>query len=64
MQAMKEDPPADFKCKDKFLVQSVAITAEREQIAPADLVNTHRTYFYTRQGMQTRHLFILAFPVL
>ncbi|KAF9935058.1 phosphatidylinositol-binding protein scs2 [Linnemannia zychae] len=37
MQAMKEDPPADFKCKDKFLVQSVAITAEREQIAPADL---------------------------
>ncbi|KAG0289181.1 phosphatidylinositol-binding protein scs2 [Linnemannia gamsii] len=37
MQAMKEDPPADFKCKDKFLVQSVAITAEREQIASADL---------------------------
>ncbi|KAG0280482.1 phosphatidylinositol-binding protein scs2 [Linnemannia exigua] len=37
MQAMKEDPPADFKCKDKFLVQSVAITAEREQIAAADL---------------------------
>ncbi|KAF9102498.1 phosphatidylinositol-binding protein scs2 [Mortierella sp. GBA35] len=37
MQAMKEDPPADFKCKDKFLVQSVAITAEREQLAPGDL---------------------------
>ncbi|KAK3843222.1 MAG: PapD-like protein [Linnemannia gamsii] len=37
MQAMKEDPPADFKCKDKFLVQSVAITAEREQIPAADL---------------------------
>ncbi|KAF9982617.1 phosphatidylinositol-binding protein scs2, partial [Entomortierella chlamydospora] len=34
---MKEDPPIDFKCKDKFLVQSVAITAEREQLAPADL---------------------------
>jgi hypothetical protein len=42
MQAMKEDPPADFKCKDKFLVQSVAITAEREQIPAADLVNTTR----------------------
>jgi hypothetical protein len=27
---MKADPPADFKCKDKFLVQSVAITADRE----------------------------------
>ncbi|KAG0348962.1 phosphatidylinositol-binding protein scs2 [Gamsiella multidivaricata] len=37
MQAMKEEPPLDFKCKDKFLVQSVAITAEREQLAPADL---------------------------
>ncbi|KAF9431902.1 phosphatidylinositol-binding protein scs2 [Entomortierella beljakovae] len=32
MQAMKEDPAIDFKCKDKFLVQSVAITAEREQL--------------------------------
>lgn len=39
MQAMKEDPPVDFKCKDKFLVQSVAITAEREQLAPQDLVS-------------------------
>ncbi|KAF8951650.1 phosphatidylinositol-binding protein scs2 [Entomortierella lignicola] len=37
MQAMKEDPPADFKCKDKFLVQSVAITAEREQLPPAEM---------------------------
>ncbi|KAF9173726.1 phosphatidylinositol-binding protein scs2 [Mortierella sp. AD011] len=37
MQAMKEDPPADFKCKDKFLVQSIAITAEREQLPPAEL---------------------------
>ncbi|KAG9326061.1 hypothetical protein KVV02_000772 [Mortierella alpina] len=37
MQAMREDPPVDFKCKDKFLVQSVAITAEREQLAPQDL---------------------------
>ncbi|KAF9911962.1 phosphatidylinositol-binding protein scs2 [Linnemannia zychae] len=40
MQAMKEDPPADFKCKDKFLVQSVAITAERDQIPAADLWST------------------------
>ncbi|KAF8938264.1 PapD-like protein [Dissophora ornata] len=37
MQAMKEDPPVDFKCKDKFLVQSVAITAEREQLSAQDL---------------------------
>ncbi|KAF8934245.1 PapD-like protein [Dissophora ornata] len=37
MQAMKEDPPVDFKCKDKFLVQSIAITAEREQLAANEL---------------------------
>lgn len=27
---MKEDPPAGYKCRDKFLVQSVAITADKE----------------------------------
>lgn len=27
---MKADPPADLKCRDKFLVQSVSITADRE----------------------------------
>ncbi|KAF8929046.1 phosphatidylinositol-binding protein scs2, partial [Haplosporangium bisporale] len=32
-----EDPPADFKCKDKFLVQSVAITAERAGLSLAEL---------------------------
>lgn len=39
MQAMKEEPAIDFKCKDKFMVQSVAITAEREVLAPQDLVS-------------------------
>lgn len=28
LQTMKEDPPLDVRCKDKFLVQSVAIPAE------------------------------------
>ncbi|KAK6543858.1 phosphatidylinositol-binding protein scs2 [Orbilia ellipsospora] len=30
LQAMREDPPLDFRCRDKFLVQSVAITADQE----------------------------------
>ncbi|KAJ5191051.1 uncharacterized protein N7498_010036 [Penicillium cinerascens] len=30
LQAMKEEPSADAKCKDKFLVQSVAVTREME----------------------------------
>jgi hypothetical protein len=27
---MKVEPPADAKCRDKFLVQSVAVTADKE----------------------------------
>ncbi|KAL2042204.1 hypothetical protein N7G274_004692 [Stereocaulon virgatum] len=30
LQAMKEDPPPDARCRDKFLVQSVAITPDRD----------------------------------
>ncbi|KAF2759592.1 VAMP-associated protein [Pseudovirgaria hyperparasitica] len=30
LQSMKEDPPPDAKCRDKFLVQSVAVSADRE----------------------------------
>ncbi|KAL2001869.1 hypothetical protein VTN02DRAFT_1081 [Thermoascus thermophilus] len=30
LQAMKEEPPLDFKCKDKFLVQSVAVSGDLE----------------------------------
>lgn len=30
LQAMKEDPPLDARCRDKFLVQSVAISADKE----------------------------------
>ncbi|KAL9112808.1 MAG: hypothetical protein Q9187_007710 [Circinaria calcarea] len=30
LQAMKEDPPLDARCRDKFLVQSVAIAPDQE----------------------------------
>ncbi|CAG8601086.1 4252_t:CDS:2, partial [Acaulospora colombiana] len=40
LQPMKEDPPPDFKCKDKFLVQSVAITPERETLSLQELWST------------------------
>ncbi|APA12333.1 hypothetical protein SS1G_10640 [Sclerotinia sclerotiorum 1980 UF-70] len=30
LQAMKEEPPLDAKCRDKFLVQSVEITPDKE----------------------------------
>ncbi|KAF8474879.1 PapD-like protein [Kalaharituber pfeilii] len=37
LQAMKEDPAPDFKCRDKFLVQSVAITADKEAQSTTDI---------------------------
>ena len=30
LQAMKQEPPLDAKCRDKFLVQSAAITGDKE----------------------------------
>jgi hypothetical protein len=38
LQAMKEDPPPDAKCRDKFLVQSVLVTADKEFANVATLV--------------------------
>jgi vesicle-associated membrane protein-associated protein A len=29
LQAMKEEPPLNIKCKDKFLIQSTLITPEK-----------------------------------
>ncbi|GAA5821096.1 hypothetical protein JCM11251_001960 [Rhodosporidiobolus azoricus] len=37
LQPMKEDPPAGAKCRDKFLVQSVVITGEREGLGLPEL---------------------------
>lgn len=38
LQAMKEDPPLNAKCKDKFLIQSTLITPEKESKALHDIV--------------------------
>ena len=38
LQAMKEDPPLDTKCRDKFLVQTVAVTADKEFSNVAQIV--------------------------
>ena len=34
---MKEDPPSSVRCRDKFLVQSVAIDAEHEALPLPEL---------------------------
>ncbi|KAK7681542.1 hypothetical protein QCA50_015274 [Cerrena zonata] len=40
LQAMKEEPPLNAKCKDKFLIQSTSITPEKEQLAVGDIWNS------------------------
>ncbi|KAL8828933.1 MAG: hypothetical protein Q9191_002303 [Dirinaria sp. TL-2023a] len=41
LQAMKEDPPLDARCRDKFLVQSIPITQDKESSNIAAIVSTH-----------------------
>jgi vesicle-associated membrane protein-associated protein A len=38
LQAMKEEPPLNAKCKDKFLIQSMLIPPEKAALPPHDLV--------------------------
>ncbi|KAK6429552.1 phosphatidylinositol-binding protein scs2 [Oleoguttula sp. CCFEE 5521] len=43
LQAMKEDPPPDARCRDKFLVQSVGIPAEQEATNTAQIWHSIET---------------------
>jgi hypothetical protein len=40
LQAMKVEPPLDAKCRDKFLVQSVAVTSDKEFTNINEIVRT------------------------
>lgn len=40
LQALKEEPPLNTKCKDKFLIQSTIITPDKENLALHDIVRT------------------------
>ena len=39
LQAMKEEPSLNIKCKDKFLIQSTVITAEKDTVSLHDIVD-------------------------
>ena len=38
LQAMKEEPPLNAKCKDKFVIQSMLIPPEKAGMSLRDLV--------------------------
>lgn len=56
---MREDPAPDTKCRDKFLVQSAAITAERESLGLTEMVS--QTFML--QGSKT-HLCVCKWAAL
>ncbi|KAK1778925.1 PapD-like protein [Copromyces sp. CBS 386.78] len=43
LQAMKQEPPSDARCRDKFLVQSVTITGDKEFTNVAQIVGISQT---------------------
>src|ERR1700678_2504679 len=57
LQALKEDPPLNTKCKDKFLIQSTIITPENEALPVQAIVRSHHpwrirwySYFFPTSG--------------
>jgi hypothetical protein len=59
LQAMKEDPPPDAKCRDKFLVQSVLVTADKEFTNVGSLwAHIEQTAKSTIQEKKIRVLFL------
>lgn len=61
LQAMKEDPPPDARCRDKFLVQSVAITADKDVSNVAQIwANIEQTSRASIQEKKIRVTFLSA----
>ncbi|KZM20064.1 phosphatidylinositol-binding protein scs2 [Ascochyta rabiei] len=61
LQAMKEDPAPDAKCRDKFLVQSVLVTADKEFTNVGSLwAHIEQTAKSSIQEKKIRVLFLAA----
>jgi hypothetical protein len=55
---MKQEPPLDAKCRDKFLVQSVAVTSDKEFTNINQIVRTRDPPPYSQiaNGSQWQHV--------
>lgn len=60
LQAMKEDPPPDAKCRDKFLVQSVLVTADHD-FANVGSLWTHMEQT-SKSSIQEKKIRVLFLP--
>jgi hypothetical protein len=59
LQAMKEDPPLDAKCRDKFLVQSVLTTADNVDNVASIWQNVEKT---AKASIQERKIRVNFLP--
>lgn len=59
LQAMKEDPPLDAKCRDKFLVQSVSVSSDSEANLPSLWSNIEKT---SKGSIQERKIKVNFLP--
>ncbi|KAI9787471.1 MAG: phosphatidylinositol-binding protein scs2 [Candelina submexicana] len=60
LQAMKEDPPLDTRCRDKFLVQSVAVSADKESSNVSSIWQHMETT--ARSSIQERKIRVVFLP--
>lgn len=58
LQAMKDEPPLDAKCKDKFLVQSVAVAGEMEFANVTSIVRLNRTIPLNLQDLVAKGIIV------
>jgi len=56
LQAMKQEPPADAKCRDKFLVQSAPITGDKEFASIASVFDTTEKSSITERKIRVNWL--------
>lgn len=53
LQALREEPPSNTKCKDKFLIQSTLITPEKQSLSLGEIVRFQWLFpFYLTNPIQ------------
>ncbi|KAL7622969.1 phosphatidylinositol-binding protein scs2 [Parahypoxylon ruwenzoriense] len=62
LQAMKQEPPPDTKCRDKFLVQSVAITGDKEFANLASILTEVKWDAIEKSSVQEKKIRVVFLP--
>ncbi|KAF8194144.1 Alpha/Beta hydrolase protein [Pholiota molesta] len=61
LQALKEEPPLDTKCKDKFVILSTIITPDNEKLALHDIVHIPPSMLPTYIDAHHQHFIFYSF---